>query len=51
MWEAVEQSDPKCVVESRANKVILVIIYQDIPENMLLSKAEKKSVEKSMGSN
>lgn len=43
VWEAVEQSDTKGVVEAKTDKVALAAIYQGIPEDMLLSIAEKKT--------
>lgn len=42
VWEAIKQTDPKTVVEDRVDKVALVMIYQSIPEEMLLSLSEKK---------
>ena len=41
VWEAVEQGDPKTVVDNRVDKMALAAIYQGIPEDMLLSIAEK----------
>lgn len=43
VWDAVEPSDPKAVIDERADKVALAMIYQGIPENMLLSLATKKT--------
>lgn len=43
VWEAVEPDDPKEVVAVRTDKVALAAIYQGIPEEMLLSLAEKKT--------
>lgn len=43
VWVAVEQSDPKGVVETRTDKMALAAIYQGIPEDTLLSIVEKKS--------
>lgn len=42
VWEAVQSSDPKVVVETKTDKMALAAIYQGIPEEMLLSIAEKK---------
>lgn len=42
IWEAVEPTDPKNIVEERIDKIALAMIYQAIPEEMLLSLAEKK---------
>lgn len=43
VWEAVESSDPKTVVEAKMDNVALAAIYQGIPEDVLLSIAEKKT--------
>lgn len=42
VWDAVESSDPKMVLDERTDKVALAMIYQSIPEEMMLSLAEKK---------
>lgn len=42
VWDAVEPSDPKIAADERADKVALAMMYQSIPEEMLLSLAEKK---------
>ncbi|XP_074343014.1 uncharacterized protein LOC141680799 [Apium graveolens] len=43
VWEAIEQADPKTrTVEDRVDKVALVMIYQSVPKDMLLSLLEKK---------
>ncbi|XP_074355869.1 uncharacterized protein LOC141695529 [Apium graveolens] len=42
VWEAVEKSDPKAVIETKIDKIALAMIYQGIPEEYLLSIAEKK---------
>lgn len=42
VWEAIEPNDPKATVEERTDKIALAMIYQGIPEEMLLSLAEKK---------
>ncbi|XP_074363891.1 uncharacterized protein LOC141705649 [Apium graveolens] len=44
IWEAIEPVDPKAAVKERADKVALAAIYQAIPEDVLLSVAEKKTV-------
>lgn len=44
VWEAVETSDTKIVVEDRMDKIALAMIYQGIPEKMLLFLADKKKV-------
>ena len=43
VWEAVEPDDPKAVVPMKTDKMSLAAIYSSIPEEMLLSLAEKKS--------
>lgn len=43
VWEAVEPSDPKVAVEGKVDKVALAMIYQGIPEDVLLSIADKKT--------
>lgn len=39
VWDSVEPTDPKISVEERADKIALSMIYQNIPEEMLLSLA------------
>ncbi|KAL8107152.1 hypothetical protein AgCh_023814 [Apium graveolens] len=41
--KAIEPKDPKGVVEDKIDKRALAIIYQGVPEDVLLSLAEKKS--------
>lgn len=43
IWNAVEPTDPKEAVEDKTDKIALAAIYQAIPEDILLSVAEKKS--------
>lgn len=43
VWEAVEPSDPKAAVESKTDKIAMAMIYQGIPEEVLLSLAERKT--------
>lgn len=43
VWLAVEPSDPKATVEEKTDKVALAMIYQGIPEEMLLSITDKKT--------
>lgn len=43
VWVAVEHIDPKAAVEDKLDKIALAMIYQGIPEDMLLSIAEKKT--------
>ncbi|XP_017217013.1 uncharacterized protein LOC108194564 [Daucus carota subsp. sativus] len=42
VWESIEPSDLKAAVEERLDKIALAMIYQSIPEEMLLSLAENK---------
>lgn len=42
VWEATEPTDPKSTVEDRTDKIALSMIYQGIPEEVLLALAEKK---------
>ncbi|KAL8103933.1 hypothetical protein AgCh_028224 [Apium graveolens] len=46
----IDQSDPKIVVDVKTDKIALAAIYQGIPEDMLLSIAEKKSVKEAWDS-
>lgn len=41
VWVAIEQSDPKVAVEEKTDKVAMAMLYQGLPEDMLLSIAEK----------
>lgn len=41
VWEAIEPNDAKTVVEDKIDKRALAIIYQGIPDDVLLSVAEK----------
>lgn len=43
VWDAVESTNPKTVVEERTDKIALAAIYQGIPEDILLSMAEKRT--------
>lgn len=43
VWEAVEPKDPKAVVEDKVDKRALAMIYQSIPEDLLLTLAERKT--------
>lgn len=43
VWNAVEPSDAKAVIDEKTDKVALAMIYQGIPEEMLLSISEKKT--------
>ncbi|XP_074324274.1 uncharacterized protein LOC141661189 [Apium graveolens] len=41
VWEAIENNDPKAAVERKTDRIALAMIYQGIPEDYLLSIAEK----------
>lgn len=43
IWEAVEPKDPKATVDEKTDKVAMAAIFQAIPEDILLSLAEKKT--------
>lgn len=43
IWGAIEPEDPKATVEGKVDKVALAAIYQAIPEDILLSVAEKNT--------
>lgn len=43
VWEAIEPKDPKATLDEKTDKLDLAAIYQSIPEDVLLSVAEKKS--------
>ncbi|XP_074359819.1 uncharacterized protein LOC141699913 [Apium graveolens] len=43
IWVAVSPKDPKAVVEEKKDKMALAVIYQGIPEDILLSIAEKET--------
>lgn len=43
VWTAVEPSDEKAVVDEKADKVAVAMIYQGIAEDMLLSVADRKT--------
>lgn len=43
VWEAIEPKDPKTVLEDRTDKIALAAIYQCVPEDILLSIADKKT--------
>lgn len=46
VWSAIENENPKVVVEDRTDKIALAAIYQGIPEDILMSVAEKKAPNK-----
>ena len=43
VWEAVEPKDPKAVIEDKADKRAMAMIYQSISEELLLTLAERKT--------
>ena len=43
VWVAVESKDTKAEIDDRTDKVALAAIYQGVPEDILLSLAEKKT--------
>lgn len=43
VWEVVVPSDPKAAVEGKTDKIALAMIYQGIPEDVLLTLDEKKT--------
>ncbi|XP_074347470.1 uncharacterized protein LOC141686329 [Apium graveolens] len=43
VWIAIEPNDPKAAVEEKTYKVALAMMYQGLPEDMLLSITEKET--------
>ena len=43
VWEAVEPKDQNTKVDERKDRVALAVIYQGLPEDILLSVADKKT--------
>lgn len=43
VWDAVEPSNPKAAIEEKTDKIALDMIYQGIPEEILMSLTDKKS--------
>ncbi|XP_074362527.1 uncharacterized protein LOC141702818 [Apium graveolens] len=43
VWRAIEPIDPKVAVEEKADNVALAMIYQGLPEDVLLTIASKKT--------
>lgn len=43
IWEAIEPKNTKDAIEDKTDKMALAAIYQGIPEDILLSVAEKKT--------
>lgn len=50
VWDAVDPEDPKVAVDAKMDKVALAVIYQGIPEDMLLSIAENKTAKEAWDS-
>lgn len=49
VWEAIEAKDPKAAVEEKMDKRALAIIYQGIPDDMLLTLAGRKTSKEASG--
>lgn len=43
IWVAIEPTDPKATIEDKTDKMALAAIYQGIPEDILLSVADKET--------
>ena len=43
VWGAVESKDPKATVEEKTDKTAMVAIYQSIPEDIMLTLADKQT--------
>ncbi|XP_074337184.1 uncharacterized protein LOC141674364 [Apium graveolens] len=43
VWDAIAPKDPKAAIDEKMDKRALAVIYQGIPEDILLSIAEKKT--------
>ncbi|XP_074337094.1 uncharacterized protein LOC141674273 [Apium graveolens] len=43
VWEVIEPKDPKAPIEDKTDKRAMTIIYQGIPDDVLLALAEKKT--------
>lgn len=43
VWNAVSPSDDKAIVDDKNDKVAMAMMYQGLPEDMLLSVAQKKT--------
>ncbi|XP_074363167.1 uncharacterized protein LOC141704404 [Apium graveolens] len=43
VWDTIESSDPKIKFEDKIDKVALAMIYQGVPEDVLLSLADKRT--------
>ena len=50
VWEAIQPKDPKAnPVEEKTDKRALAIIYQGLPDDMLLTVAEKQTSKEAWG--
>lgn len=49
VWEAIEPKDGKATVEDKIDKQALAVIYQGIPEDMLMALADKKTSKEAWG--
>ncbi|XP_074339830.1 uncharacterized protein LOC141677690 [Apium graveolens] len=43
VWGAIEQTDPKAIIDDKMVQVALAAIYQGVPEDVLLTIAEKET--------
>ena len=43
VWGAIEQKDPKVIVDDKKVQMALAAIYQGVPEDVLLTIAEKET--------
>lgn len=49
VWDAVEPKNPKGVIENKIDKRALAIVYQGIPDDMLLTIAKRKTFKEAWG--
>ncbi|KAL8109175.1 hypothetical protein AgCh_025315 [Apium graveolens] len=49
VWDAIEPKDPKIPTEEKTDKRALAIIYQGLPDDMLLIVAEKNTSKEALG--
>lgn len=49
VWDVIEPKDPKGVIENKIDKRALAIVYQGIPDDMLLTIANRKTFEEAWG--
>lgn len=43
VWTTIEPIDPKAAIDEKSDKIAMAMIYQGIPEDILLSVSEKKT--------